>query len=46
LKAAISLTVAGMVLIVAGIALYSVPASLIAAGVLLAGVGLFFNFEE
>ncbi len=46
MRAAISLSVAGMVLIVAGIGLYSVPASLIAAGVLCAGVGLFFNFEE
>ena len=46
MNAAISLTVAGILLIVAGIGLFSVPAAVIASGVLIAGVGLFFDFEE
>jgi hypothetical protein len=43
---AVLVTVAGCVLIVAGTALWSIPAALVVSGVMLAWAGLIFDFEE
>jgi hypothetical protein len=39
-------TLVGCVLIVAGVGLWSIPAALVVAGVMLALAGLLFDFEE
>jgi hypothetical protein len=43
---AIAVTVLGCLMIVAGVALWSIPAALIVSGVMLAWAGLVFDFEE
>jgi hypothetical protein len=43
---AIAVTVLGCLMIVAGVALWSIPAALVVSGVMLAWAGLIFDFED